>query len=93
MEITPQSLSIHGGESCLQSFMEGVFSFFFSKHRAFFTEDDCNYFFEIANQQYNFCGISTRATAPTEHCTSMNIFKLYLARILGEPEHDHDSQV
>ena len=72
--------SVQQGEEsyCLQSFMEGLFAFFFSKHRALFDEEDCRYFMELANKQ---------------HSTFINMLKFYLARILGEPERDQSSQV
>ena len=80
--------SIQQGEEsyCLQSFMEGLLSFFFSKHRALFDKEDCKYFLELANKQ---CSVST----PVDNCISINVLKLYLARILGELEHDPSSQV
>ena len=73
---------------CLQSFMEGLFSFFFSKHRILFDEEDCKYFLELANEQP-----STSTTQAVDNCLSINMLKLYLAKILGEPEHSTSSQV
>ena len=70
------SPSVQGKEGyCLQSFIEGLFSFFFSKHRVLFAEEDCKYFLEFANN-----------AQAIDNCVSINVFKLYLARILEEPE-------
>ena len=82
--------SVQQGEEgyCLQSFLEGLFSFFFSKYRVLFDEEDCKYFLELANKQ---CSVLTTQTI--DNCLSMSVLKLYLARILGEPEHGTSSQV
>ena len=90
---TPLSLSIQERESyCVQSFIEGLFSFNFSKHCASFPEEDCLRFLEIANLHYNFyCQATTQGSAVAVgedprlcNCTATNIFKLYLSRILDE---------
>ena len=72
---------------CLQSFMEGLLSFFFSKHRVLLDEEDCKYFLELANKQHS--------TLFVEKYLSVNLLKMYLARILvsGEPELGPSSQV
>ena len=80
MESASPSPGVQGEEGyCLQSFMEGLFSFFFSKHRALFAEEDCKYFLELANKQCT--------TQAVDNCLSINMFKFYLARILGELQH------
>ena len=76
----------------MQSFIEGLFSFTFSKHCVSYAEEDCLYFLEVANQQYNFCyQVTTQESAVAVgedphlyNCTAMNVFKLYLSRILDE---------
>ena len=73
---------------CLQSFMEGILSLFFSNHRGTFHEEDCKYYLELANKQ---CSVSTALAV--DSCLSINMLKLHLARILGEPIHDSSSQV
>ena len=78
------SPGVQGKEGyCLRSFMEGLFSFFFSKHCVLFAEEDCKYFLELANKQCT--------TQAIHNCLSMNMLKLYLARILEEPEYDPSS--
>ena len=81
--------SVQQGEEgcCLQSFVEGILSLFFSKHRGTFHEEDCKYYLELANKQHS--------TLSIDKCLSMSMLKLYLARILGsgEPEHGPSSQV
>ena len=86
---TPLSPTIQGRESyCVQSFIEGLFSFTFSKYCASFPEDDCRYFLEVANQQNSYSTLGTAtvvAEDPHHHnFTAMNVFKLYLSRILDE---------
>ena len=82
--------SVQKGEEgyYLQSFVEGILSFFFSKHHVLLHKEDCKYFLELANKQ-----CSASATQAVENCLSANMLKLYLARILGEPEDDRSSQV
>ena len=93
LSATPLSPSIQGRENyCVQAFIEGLFSFTFSKHCASFDEEDCLYFLEVANQQHNFSCQATTQETVTEvgeephlyNCTAMNVFKLYLSRILDE---------
>ncbi len=86
---TPPSPTIQGRESyCVESFIEGLFAFTFSKHCASFPEEDCRYFLEVANQQNSYCtqGKATAQAEDPHHCsfTAINVFKLYLSRILGE---------
>ncbi len=95
---TPLSPTIHGRESyCVQSFIEGLFAFTFSKHCASFPDEDCWYFLETANQQnsYRTQGTATVLVEDPHHCsfTTMNVFKLYLSRILGEAIEEHHDQV
>jgi hypothetical protein len=74
---------------CRQSFIEGLFAFFFSKHRVALAEEDCYYFLEFANRfcQVPACHVSDQCqdqSSPLFNSTSINVFKLYLSRILGE---------
>ena len=81
--------------------MEGLFAFFFSKHRChiLFRENDCQYFLNLANQQNSFCSDSAEVAmlipgdSHLDECTSINVFKMYLSRILGDMECGKKSQV
>ncbi len=73
----------------VRSLVEGLFAYFFSKHRMIFEKEDCRGFLALANEQTGFT-----ATTECSHswdsylcsCTSFNVFKFYLFAMLGKSE-------
>ena len=76
-----------GEAYCLKSFIRGMFGFFFSSHRAQFSQEDFMWFLEIANQQcFSMTSSQTigRKRDPLKQCASLHVFKFYLSRLLGQ---------
>jgi len=73
---------------CVRSYVDGLFAFFFSAQRAAINIEDARWFLEIANKHANTR--ITEAVAVSDdtslfvNCASLNVFKLYLSRILGK---------
>ena len=78
----------------VNSFMKGLFAFFFSKHRTSFNEGDCRWFMEQANKEIEFLPPShpgwkqPGSDDPFHVCSSMNTLKFYLLKILDQSEND-----
>ena len=66
---------------CVRSYIDGLFAFFFSTQRAAINIEDARWFLEIANKQEPVAASDN--TCPFVNCTSLNVFKLYFSRILG----------
>ena len=67
------------------TFMTELFSFFFSKHRSNFNEQDILSFLTIANEQYGSFqdgDIGAASSSLFAGCAPLNVFKLFLSRIL-----------
>jgi len=71
----------------VRSYIDGLFAFFFSAQRAAINIEDVRWFLEIANKHANTHITQTVAASddPSSfaNCASLNVFKLYLSRILG----------
>ena len=71
----------------VRSYIDGLFAFFFSAQRAAINIEDARWFLEIANKHANTRITQTVAASddpsPFVNCASLNVFKLYLSRILG----------
>lgn len=86
---------------CVRSYLDGLFAFFFSVQRTEINNDDCKWFLEVANLHARFAVTQAVAadecTSPHVNWPSLNAFKLYLSRILGNAdtskEHLFNSQV
>ena len=72
---------------CVRSYLDRLFAFFFSKQRIEFNTEDCRWFLEIANKhatsELTPVIAASDDTNPFINCTTFNVFKLYLSRILG----------
>ena len=72
---------------CVRSYIDGLFAFFFSAQRAAINVEDARWFLEIANKHAETHITQAVAisddTSPFVNCASLNVFKLYLSRILG----------
>ena len=76
------SSSVHGEKNqCVRSYIDGLFAFFFSAQRAAINTEDARWFLEIANKQEPVAASDN--TCLFVDCTSLNVFKLYFSRILG----------
>ena len=87
-EASNTSSSAQGKKNqCVRSYIDGLFAFFFSAQRAAINIEDARWFLEIANKhaQTNFTQAvaASDETSPFVNCISLNVFKLYLSRILG----------
>ena len=87
-EAAKASSSIKGERNqYVRSYIDGLFAFFFSAQRAAINIEDVRWFLEIANKHANTRITQTVAasdvTNPFVNCASLNVFKLYLSRILG----------
>ena len=72
---------------CVRSYLDGLFAFFFSKQRTEINIEDCRWFLEIANKHDTSEIIAASDdTKAFINCTSFNVFKLYLSRILGNAD-------
>ena len=71
----------------VRSYIDGLFAFFFSAQRAAINIEDARWFLELANKHAKTHITQTAAasddTSPFVNCISLNVFKLYLSRILG----------
>ena len=79
--IKESSLNKEDKDKCSQTFMEDFLLFSFSESRFPYPEDDCEWFYKVANKQL-------------EHwfeCSSLGVFYLTLTRILGLPTIQSDS--
>ena len=70
-------------EKCMQTFMEGFLLFSFSEYRCPYPEDDCEWFYHLANKQTSF--IHKENMDFWSKCASFGVFHLILSRILGFP--------
>ena len=82
------SSSVHGEKSqCVRSYIDGLLAFFFSTHRAAINIEDVRWFLEIANKpakaHFTQAVADSDETSPLVNCASLNVFKLYFSRILG----------
>ena len=66
-----------------KTFMEAFLLFGFSEHRYSFTQNDCIWFYELANQQTHF--IHNGSTEFWSKCAPFCVFHLILSRILSCP--------
>ena len=87
-EASNTSSSAQGKKNqCVRSYIDGLFAFFFSAQRAAINIEDARWFLEIANKHAKTDFTQTIAasveTSPLVNCISLNVFKLYLSRILG----------
>ena len=87
-EAAKASSSIKGERNqYVRSYIDGLFAFFFSAKRAAINIEDVRWFLEIANKHANTRITQTVAASddpsPFVNCASLNVFKLYLSRILG----------
>ena len=75
---------------CVRSYIDGLFAFFFSAQRAAINIEDARWFLEIANKHaktdFTQAVAASVETTPLVNCISLNVFKLYLSRILGSGE-------
>ena len=75
---------------CVRSYLDGLFTFFFSKQRTELNIEDCRWFLEIANKHaasdITPAIAASDDTSPFINCASFNVFKLYLSRILGNAD-------
>ena len=75
---------------CVRSYLDGLFAFVFSVQRTEVNNDDCTFFLEVANIHATVS--ATQAVAaddgkrPHVNWPSLNAFKLYLFRILGNAD-------
>ena len=86
MDIVLQSSS---SSECVRSLVEGLLSHFFSKYRTGFPKEDCWSFLLLANKQTGFTTVPVAESTERKcdylcSCTSMNVFKVYLTRILDK---------
>ena len=61
--------------------IEGLLDHFFQSQNEGYKPDDINFFFELANRQYHWCGYHDKADDPYQH--SLERFKLYMSRIMN----------
>ena len=89
MDLLSEASSGIKGErnQCVRSYIDCLFAFFFSARRAAINTEDARWFLEIANKHAKTHITQTVAvsddTSPFVNCASLNVFKLYLSRILG----------
>ena len=87
-EASNASSSAQGKKNqCVRSYIDGLFAFFFSAQRAAINTEDANWFLEIANKHaqtdFTQAVAASDDASPPFNCISLNVFKLYLSRILG----------
>ena len=97
-EASNASSSAQGKKNqCVRSFIDGLFAFFFSAQRAAINTEDACWFLEIANRhaQTDFSQAveASDDASPFCHCISLNVFKLYLSRILGSVDVSKDQTI
>ena len=82
--LSPSSSNVNGEKNqCIRSYIDGLFAFFFSAQRAAINIDDARWFLEIANKHAQTQTVATSDnTSPFVSCASLNVFKLYLSRII-----------
>ena len=75
---------------CVRSYLDGLFAFFFSVQRTEVNNDDCKFFLEVANIHATFSATQAVTAddgkSPHVNWPSLNAFKLYLSRILGNAD-------
>ncbi len=71
----------------VRTLVEGLFLYFFSKHRISLKNEDCRGFLALANEQTGFTAAIQGSHSWDSclcSCTSFNVFKFYLIAILGK---------
>jgi len=72
---------------CMRCYIDGLFAFFFSTQRTVINVEDAKWFLEITNKYAKVhlphAVATSDDTSPFVNCASLNVFKLYLSRILG----------